>query len=76
MLTSRNVLDHVPAPHGISLPAEHQLPAGHGWQFSALTRPSPTPTVPASHGVGVELPSPHHDDSMHVSHAVWPGSFW
>jgi len=70
MLISRVVLDHVPVPHGISLPAEHQLPAGHGWQSSALARPSPTPTVPASHGVGAELPSPHHEDSMHVLQAV------
>ena len=66
MLASRVVLDHVRSPHGISLPALHQLPAGHSSHCSAPLSPSRRPTVPAAHGVGAELPAPQNEKSVQV----------
>ena len=53
-----------------------KAPAGQMVQSSGWLRPGMRPTVPDGHGVGAELPSLHHADSMHGLHAVWPGMFW
>ena len=63
-------------PHAMALPAEHQCPGLQRWHWSALLSPRASPNVPASHGVGAELPALHHEKIVHVSHAVAPRAPW
>ena len=76
MLVSRVVLDHVPSPHGISFPAEHQLPAGQSSHCSAWLRPMLRPTEPAEHGVGAELPALQNEKSVQMVQLVALSSPW
>ena len=70
------LLDHVPAAHGMATPAKHHEPAGHGSHCDLRLSPRRRPTVPASHGVGADEPTPHQLCSVHSSHAVAPSSPW
>ena len=76
MLEAPFVLDQVPLPQGMATPALHHLPGGQSLHSSALRRRFELPTLPASHGVGEELPLPHHDASSHSMHVVAPGLYW
>jgi len=76
MLASLVVLDHVASAHGMATPAEHQLPGGQGEHCVAAASPRPRPTAPASHGVGADEPSPHHDALVQTSQAVAPSPPW
>ena len=75
MVVALVALDHMPALHGMSMPALHQKPCGHGSQPSLLSRPGVRPKVPASQGVGYDEPSEHHDATLHGLQVVEPGSF-
>ena len=56
----------VEGPQGKATPVLHQEPCGHGAHSSALRSPATLPTVPAAHGVGAELPAPHHEAIGHT----------